>query len=313
MTNHAPKDYLLSIVVPVFNEEEVIAEFIQRTQAVAQKLKCRYELVFVDDGSKDKTLKILVEEKKKDPQIKIIKLSRNFGHQIAITAGLDEAQGDAIVSIDADLQDPPELIPEMISLWKEGKDIIYAKRKRRLGETFFKTYLSAISYRLIRKISGCDIPVDVGDFRLLSRKALDALNQMRERYRYIRGLVAWLGYPHAFVEYVRQPRYAGVTKYPFFKLLRLSFDGISAFSILPIRLATFLGFASSAGGLLYIPYAIYRKLFYSGIIEGWATIVSAIFFMSGVQLICLGVIGEYIGMMHLEVKHRPLYVISEVL
>lgn len=310
--NDSKKSFFLSVVIPVYNESQVIGNFFDRAYNELTKINCEFEMLFVDDGSFDGTTEWLLEQQQKQACIKVIRLSRNFGHQVALTAGLDHSQGDVVISMDADLQDPPEVISKMIEKWREGYDIVYGRRVRRFGEKVTKTFMTKIAYKLIRKISHCDIPVDVGDFRLINRKSLDVLGKMRERYRYVRGLVAWVGFKHAFVDYERPPRAAGETKYPFFKLLRLSFDGLSSFSIMPLRVATSLGVLSAAIGLLYIPYVIYTKLFLKDIIEGWATTISAVFFLGGVQLLCLGVIGEYLGMVHQEVKQRPLYVIDFV-
>jgi len=305
-------DFLLSVVVPVFNEECVIEEFVRRTTAVLERVGCRYELLFVNDGSRDASLDLLKRAKSSNPRIGIINFSRNFGHQMAITAGMDHAKGDAIVIIDADLQDPPELIPEMLEKWKNGYDIVYAKRKLRLGETVFKRWTAAFFYRLIKKISKVDIPVDIGDYRLLSRRVLEALKPLRETHRYIRGLVAWIGFNQTFVEYVRNKRYAGKTKFPFSKMLRFSIDGIASFSILPLRFATWLGFISSFLSFLYLPYAFYAKYILKSAVPGWTTVIIAIFFVGGIQLMCMGIMGEYIGILYDESKKRPLYVVSDI-
>lgn len=305
--------YLLSLVVPVLNEQTVIVEFLRRTQKVLNELDCSYEIVFVNDGSKDSTLDILKREKTKGRHIKIINLSRNFGHQIAITAGMNYAQGDAVVIIDADLQDPPELIPKMICKWREGYDVVNAKRRRRLGETIFKTGTASVFYSLIRKISNIEIPMDVGDYRLLSRKALNSLKQLPEKHRYIRGLVAWLGYQQTQILYERDRRFAGKTKYPLAKMIRFSMDGLSSFSILPLRVATFLGFLVSFVSFVFIAYALYVKVVLQIAVQGWTTLFIAILFLGGIQLICIGIVGEYIGMIHDEAKGRPLYLVSEII
>jgi dolichol-phosphate mannosyltransferase len=304
--------YLLSVVVPVYNEELVIAEFVARAQTVLKNLGCSYELIFVNDGSKDKTLDILKTEKNKHANIRIISLSRNFGHQAALTAGTDHAKGDAVVIIDSDLQDPPELIPELVKKWQEGFDIVDARRKRRMGETIFKTWTAKVFYRLLQKLSNVEIPVDVGDYRLLSRRALEALVKLRESHRYVRGLVAWLGFPRTSVEYVRDKRFAGETKYPLIKMLRFSLDGITSFSILPLRMASYLGFTIALLSLLYVPYAIYVKYISKTAVLGWTTVIIAIFFLGGIQLFCIGILGEYIGIIHEESKKRPLYLIKEM-
>jgi len=308
----AGKKIFLSVVIPVFNEEQVIREFIVRLKKTVQQIDCDYELLFVNDGSRDGTLSILRDEKKSDKKIRVINFSRNFGHQMAITAGMDQAQGDAVIVIDADLQDPPELIVDMVQKWQEGYDTVYARRTSRVGETLFKRWTAALFYRLIKKISNVDIPVDVGDFRLLSKRALVSLNQCRETHRYVRGLVAWLGYPQAFVDYARDKRFAGETKYPLSRMLRFSMDGISSFSILPLRLASWLGMFCAFFSFIYILYALYIKFVVQTAAPGWTAIVISVFLVGGVQLMCIGIMGEYIGVLHNEIKKRPLYVISEI-
>jgi len=306
------KKYLLSVVIPAFNEELVIGECVKRVQAVLRKMACDYEIIFVNDASTDATLSLLLEEKAKDPRIKILDFSRNFGHQMAITAGMDHAKGDAVVAMDADLQDPPEFIPELVAKWQEGYDVVHAKRRQREGEPFLRLWAILLHYRLIRKLATIDLPVDVGDFRLLSRRALDALNQNRERHRYIRGLVAWLGYRQISIEYDRDKRFGGTTKYPVSKLIRLSLHGILSFSVLPLRLASFLGFLSAFAAFLYILYALFAKFVLHDVPSGWTSLIIAIFFLGGVQLLCIGILGEYMGMMHEESKQRPLYLISDI-
>jgi dolichol-phosphate mannosyltransferase len=312
MSPQPGSDYLLSVIVPVFNEEAVLSDFLERIQAVLEKLECRYELIFINDGSRDRTLEIIKEAKRKKPHIKVLSLSRNFGHQSAITAGMDHAKGDAVIIIDADLQDPPELIPQLVKKWRQGYDIVDAQRKRRLGETIFKTWSAALFYRLLQKLSNVRIPVDVGDYRLLSRNVVTELNRLRESHRYVRGLVAWLGFSRTAVEYVRDKRYAGKTKYPLVKMLRFSIDGITAFSIVPLRIATYLGFTIAALSFLYIPYAFYVKFVARTTVTGWTTVIVAIFFLGGIQLFCMGILGEYIGIIHEESKKRPLYIIREI-
>jgi len=306
------QNYLLSVVVPVFNEEAVIAECINRLTKVLRRMKCDYEIVFVNDGSRDKSLDLLRSARAYDPHIKIVNLSRNFGHQIAITAGMDRALGNAIIIIDADLQDPPELFPELVAKWQEGYDIVHARRRRRVGESGFKLWTASLFYRVLRRLTNIDIPVDVGDFRLISRKALLSFQQLKERRRYVRGMMAWLGYPQAFVDFDRDKRFAGTTKYPLPKLLRLCLDGISSFSVLPLRLATTLGFFSIIFSLVFGLTATYMQLF---VHRGGAvldSILFAVFFLGGLQLLCIGIVGEYLGVVHEEAKNRPLYFVNEV-
>ncbi len=306
-------NYFLSIIVPVFNEESLIRESVRRLVSTASRLTSSYEIIFIDDGSTDQSWALLKEERQKNPHLRILSFSRNFGHQMAITAGMDHVKGDVVITIDADLQDPPELIEKMIAQWQEGYDIVYARRSHRLGETIFKKFTATIFYRLIRKISNVDIPVDVGDYRLMSRRALDSMNQLRERHRYVRGLVAWLGYKQGFVDYVREKRFAGKTKFSLMRMIKFSLDGIASFSIAPLRLATMLGFACAGFSFLYILYALYANFILHDVVRGWTTVIIAVFFLGGVQLICLGIIGEYLGMIHDESKQRPLYVVRESL
>ena len=304
--------YLLSIIVPVFNEEQLIGESVKRLVSAAAKLGCRDELLFVNDRRRDATLALLKKERQSNPNIRILNFTRNFGHQMAITAGMDPVKGDVIVTIDAGLQDPPELMGEMLKKWQEGCDIVYAQRNHRVGETFFKKWTALLFYRLVQKVANVSIPVDVGDYRLMSRRALESLKQLKERHRYVRGLVAWLGYQQGFVSYTREKRLAGTTKYSLWKMMRFSFDGLSSFSNAPLRLATFSGLLCAAFSFLYILYALYIKLFHHDAVRGWTTVIIAVFFLGGVQLICLGIMGEYIGMIHDESKQRPLYLIDDI-
>lgn len=305
-------DFLLSVVVPMYNEEQGASECVKRLKEVLSQMGCRYEILFVNDGSRDRTLSILKDERSREPNMKVIDLSRNFGHQLAITAGIDLAEGDAVIIIDGDLQDPPELFPEMVAKWQEGFDIVHAKRRKRTGETTFKLLTAKIYYRLIREIAHVDIPTDVGDFRLMSRKAVDALKQLREKHRYVRGMVAWLGFPQATVLYDRSARYAGVTKYSLVRMISFSWIGLTSFSIVPLRLATLCGLLSAVVGFLYGIYALIVKFYYQTAIVGWTSLVILVLLLGGIQLICLGIIGEYVGKLYEESKQRPLYLINEV-
>jgi polyisoprenyl-phosphate glycosyltransferase len=305
------QNYILSVVVPAFNEELVIEECINRLTNVLIKMKCGYEIVFVNDGSRDKTLELLKKARSKDPHIKIVNLSRNFGHQIAITAGMDRAIGNAIIVIDADLQDPPEIFPELVAKWQEGYDIVHARRRKRAGDTKLKVWTASLFYRVLKRLTNIDIPVDVGDFRLVSRRALQSFQQLKERRRYVRGMMAWLGYPQAFVDFDREKRFAGTTKYPVSKLLRLAFDGISSFSIVPLRFATFLGFFSIVFSLIFALTACYLQIFLHRGSLLLDTILFAIFFLGGIQLLCVGIVGEYLGILHEEAKNRPLYFVND--
>ncbi|MBI4817656.1 MAG: glycosyltransferase family 2 protein [Deltaproteobacteria bacterium] len=309
MTSPRP---LVSVVVPVFNESAVISTFhAEASRALGAITDADYELVFVDDGSRDDSFSKLARLSQTDPKVSVVKLSRNFGHQIAISAGLDHARGDCVAIIDADLQDPPEVIAKMFERYKEGFDVVYGVRTERNGETFFKRATASLFYRLLRSFSRLDIPLDVGDFRLLSRRAVEQLRGMREKDRFVRGLVAWLGFRQVGVEYARAPRYAGETKYPLRKMLRFALDGITSFSNFPLRLATWLGWGASLLSFLYLASVFIQKAM--GItVQGWATIMVAVLFMGGVQLICLGIIGEYIGRIFNEVKPRPMYIVEEI-
>lgn len=306
-----------SIVAPVYNEEVILPELYRRVTAVMQEAGEPYELILVNDGSRDRSLEIMRELHAQDPRVKIINFSRNFGHQVAITAGADYAQGDAIVIIDSDLQDPPEVILDLIGQWRQGYEVVYAVRAEREGETWFKEFTASVFYRLIAGITNVDIPLDTGDFRLMDRHVVDALKQMREQHRFMRGLSSWVGFKQTGVEYVRRQRYAGETKYPFRKMLKFAVDGITSFSYLPLQLATYFGFFIAALSLVGIIVTILLRLFMHGdnntALYGQATTLVAVLFLGGVQLIFLGIIGEYLGRIYDEVKGRPLYIVSEAL
>lgn len=269
------------------------------------------EYIFVNDGSQDQTLAKVKALREANPAVKYLSFSRNFGHQVAVTAGLDAARGEAVVIIDADLQDPPEVIPELYQKFQEGYDVVYAVRSQRRGEGFFKKITAKVFYRLLRFLTGFSIPVDVGDFRLMSRRAVDVFNRLRERHRYVRGMVSWLGFRQAGVSYVRDPRHSGVTKYSLGKMFKLATDGITSFSNVPLQFAGHLGFWISGGSLLYILYIIGMKLFTDKPVIGWASTMTAIIFFGGIQMMTLGVIGEYIGRISDEVKQRPIYIVAE--
>ena len=270
-----------------------------------------FEIIYVDDGSTDGTAAVLRKLQAEDSRVRVVRLSRNFGHQIAITAGLEHASGDAVVIIDADLQDPPEVIGKFIERWREGCDVVYGVRTNREGETPFKRWTAKSFYRFINRLSDTRIPLDTGDFRLMDRAAVDALLSMPERDRFVRGMVSWLGFSQAAVPYARAPRCAGSTKYPFFKMLRLATDGILSFSVTPLRIATWTGFAASGVAILGILYALYARFFAAGLVKGWTSSFIAVMFIGGAQLICLGIIGEYVGRIYGESKRRPLYFVRE--
>jgi dolichol-phosphate mannosyltransferase len=301
-----------SIVVPVFNEEEGIIESYKRLKKVLDSLQESYELLFVNDGSRDKTAAIINELCEMDKKLKFINFSRNFGHQIAITAGMDFSEGDAIVVIDADLQDPPEVIPKMIEKWKEGYEVVYGKRLERQGETFFKKFTAKLFYRFLKTMTDVEIPVDTGDFRLIDRKVCDALKQVNERNRYVRGLISWLGFKQTGVEFSRDKRFAGETKYPLKKMFKFAFDAITSFSYKPLKLASYAGMILSLFSFAYLIVVIYLRLFTDITYPGWASTLAVNLFFNGIILIILGIIGEYVGRIYDEAKGRPLYIITNL-
>lgn len=301
----------LSVIIPVFNEEKNIAPLLQRLLPVVKKYP--YEIIFISDGSTDKTEELIKNEGEKNKNIKLISFARNFGHQIALTCGYQYAKGQIVVSMDADLQDPPEIIDEMIEKWKKGAKIVYAKRNQREGEGWFKKTTALLFYRLINFLSDIPIPIDVGDFRLLDREVVDFLNQLPERQRFLRGLVAWPGLPSDFVYFKRDKRFAGQTHYPFSKMLNFALEGIISFSVKPLRLASYLGFFTAGVGFLGIIYALYRRLFlpHQYWVTGWTALFVAVMFVGGIQLLTIGIIGEYIGKIYQQLQNRPLYIVKE--
>jgi dolichol-phosphate mannosyltransferase len=303
---------LLSVVIPCYNEEEVIHETIKRLKAFCAKLNgLDVELIFVDDGSRDRTRTLLKDYAQRDPRIKVIGFARNFGHQIAVTAGIDAAAGDAVVLIDADLQDPPEVVHEMIVKWREGYDVVYGTRTERAGESRFKLATARGFYRLLNKLSNVPIPLDTGDFRLMSRSVVDTLRAMPERDRFVRGMVSWVGFKQTALPYKRAIRFAGESKYPLRKMLRFATDGILSFSTKPLQMSVGLGMLSAMLAMGGIGYALWLRLFTNMWVEGWTALMIAVLFMGGVQLISVGILGEYIGRIYNEVKQRPLYVVQE--
>lgn len=308
----ATDDQCVSIVVPCFNEEAVIHETINRLKHATESINgYSFEFLFVDDGSRDTTRQILREQALADTRIKVLGLSRNFGHQVAVSAGIDAAKGCAVVLIDADLQDPPRLIEEMLRLWNSGYDVVYATRTERPGETAFKRYTARTFYRLLNQLSDVAIPLDTGDFRLMSRNVVDAIKAMPERDRFIRGMVSWVGFKQVALPYRREERFAGESKYPLRKMLRFASDGIMSFSLKPLRLSIALGLISSAISFVGILYALFVRLMTNAWVEGWAGIFIAIMFIGGVQLVTVGILGEYVGRIYNEVKRRPLYLVEE--
>lgn len=300
-----------SVVVPVYNEIESIELFHERCSAAMARLDDEYEIVYVDDGSRDGSWDKLAAFAQADPHVRAVKFSRNFGHQLAITAGYDHAKGDTVTTIDSDLQDPPELILEMIERWREGADIVYAVRTQREGETLFKKASASVFYRLLRRLADVEIPVDVGDFRLMDRRAVDALQSMPEHHRYVRGMVAWVGFNTGTVEFARDPRVAGETKYPLSKMLKFAADGILAFSIRPLRIATWLGVITSTVALVAAAaLTIMRLTGAIAAVQGWTSLAVLVLLLSGVQMLTVGALGEYVGRTYTEVRRRPLYLVS---
>jgi polyisoprenyl-phosphate glycosyltransferase len=308
---------LISIVVPLYNEAGNVAPLLERVGAVVDRLSAeyRYEIVLVDDGSQDGTAAAVRREMERRPNIIFIVLSRNFGHQLAATAGLEMARGDAVVLMDGDLQDPPELMEAFLKKWREGYDVVYGVRRARRGESRFKLLTARVFYRIIKRLTKVAIPVDAGDFRLMSRRVVDALRRSPERNRFLRGMVSWVGFNQISIAYDRDPRYTGATKYPLGKMLRFAVDGITSFSDIPLRFASYFGFTVSAIAFVYAIYVIVSKVFNVkplAYTPGWASTIVAVLFLCGVQLMSLGILGEYLGRVYDEVKGRPLYLVSSV-
>ena len=304
---------LLSVIIPCYNEEAVLRATHERLSNVCetQMPGLDHELVFVDDGSSDQTQQILTQLQRQDPHVRVLRLSRNFGHQIALTAGLEQAAGDAVVIIDADLQDPPEVIPQMVKLWSEGNDVVYGIRRDREGESRFKLWTAKVFYRLINRLSDTKMPLDAGDFRLMDRRVVEVIKMMPERARFLRGMVSWAGFRQVSISYDRSARHAGHTKYPLTKMIHFAMDGIISFSLVPLKLAIWTGFLSIWIAVAGIIVAIIDRLLDKNLTRGWASLFVAVLFMAGVQLVSLGIIGEYLGRIYTEVKRRPLYVVQE--
>lgn len=301
---------LLSVVVPVYNEDAGLPEFHRRLSAVLSALPLESEIVFVNDGSQDRTVAVIESLRAVDPRIALVDLSRNFGKEIALTAGLDAAAGDAVVLIDADLQDPPELIPELLRHWREGYDVVYATRTSREGETRLKKVTAFLFYRLMQRATRIDIPADTGDFRLLSRRAARALSRLQEQHRFMKGLFAWIGFPQKSVAYRREPRYAGETKWNYWRLWNFALEGVTSFTIAPLKGATYLGLGTALLSFLYAGLIVLKTLLYGDPVRGYPSLMAALLFFSGVQLIGLGLIGEYLGRVFDETKRRPLYLVK---
>ncbi len=304
-------EYMISIVVPVYNEMEVLPEFHARISGVLDQLSLGAEVIYVNDGSDDDSLSLLNEIYEQDARVAILDLSRNFGKEIAMTAGLHKAQGEAVIVIDADLQDPPELIPQLIDEWQKGYDVIYAKRARREGESAFKKLTAHLFYRLMRSIGQIKIPEDTGDYRLLSRRAVDALNTLSEQHRFMKGLFTWIGYRQKAVIYERDPRHAGESKWNYWHLWNFAIEGITSYSSAPLKLASYLGLLTALGAFSYGIFIIIRTMLYGDPVQGYPSMIVIILFLGGVQLMSIGVLGEYVGRIFTETKRRPLYFINK--
>lgn len=300
----------LSVVVPVYNEEENLHELARRLRQVLEGLVSTWEVLFVDDGSRDRSWEIILQLAQEEPRIRGLRFSRNFGHQMAFFAGIEHAKGDAVVIMDGDLQDPPELIPELLTKHRQGYEVVYAVRAARHGETLFKKFTAKMFYRLFARLTSLNLPLDTGDFRLMGKKAVEAFRRLPERHRFTRGLVTWLGFSQVGVSYDRAPRYAGTSKYPLQKMLRLAFDAITSFSHAPLQVATGLGFLVSAFAFVYIVAVLALKLA-GGFQPGYTSLMAAMLFLGGVQLVMVGLLGEYVGRIYDEVKRRPLYLVAE--
>ncbi|HEY0008037.1 MAG TPA: glycosyltransferase family 2 protein [Tepidisphaeraceae bacterium] len=311
MTGTMP-DPTLSIVVPCFNEAEVVHELHRRVSAVCAAAALPYEILLVNDGSSDATWPAMVELCQADSHLRAVNLSRNFGHQLALSAGLSVARGQRILVLDADLQDPPELLPQMLKRMDEGADVVYGQRTRRDGETLLKRMTAKIFYRLLNSLSDLDIPADTGDFRLMNRRVLDAFNRMPERHRYVRGMIAWVGFKQVPIHYDRRERFAGKTKYPFRKMLRFAFDALTSFSVTPLKLSIWVGLLTAVIAVLLLVWTIVAWLLNHASVMGWTSLLSAISFFSAVQLFVLGIMGEYLARVVEQTRGRPLYLIGEI-
>ena len=310
--NKKEQKKILSIVSPVYNEAENLGEFYSRVINATDNLNLEIEIIYINDGSQDSTIDIITKQRQIDNRITIIDLSRNFGKEIALTAGLDYSSGEAVIVIDADLQDPPELIPKLVEKWSEGYDVVNAKRIKRKGESLLKKVMSYIYYRLLFYLSDINVPRDTGDFRLLNKNALDALLKLREKHRYMKGLFVWVGFKQKEIEYEREARFKGKTKWGFFSLFNLAFDGLTSFSIMPLRLASTIGFLSALIGFFYGAVIVFKTLFFHEPVAGFTSLVVLITFFGGIQLLSIGIIGEYIGRIFNETKNRPLYVVKNI-
>ncbi len=301
---------VFSVVIPTYNEAEGVGEMHRRLAAVMATLGAPWEAIYVNDGSRDTTLRIIEVLRQSDSHIAVVNLSRNFGKEIATTAGLDHAQGDAVIVIDADLQDPPEVIPRLVAAWRAGHDMVYAQRRLREGDGWVKKATAAAFYRVMRNLGEVPLPENVGDFRLMSRRVVDAVQQLREHHRFMKGLFAWVGFPTTAVMYDREPRSAGRTKWSLWKLWNLAIEGITGFSVAPLKLATYLGLAVALFAVVFGAQLILRTLIFGNPVAGYPSLMAVVLFLGGTQLITLGIIGEYLGRVFNETKHRPLYLVE---
>ena len=306
------KSTLLSIVVPAYNEEEVLPSFHKRLADVLDAMDVLAEVIYVNDGSRDGTMKCMENIRSKDDRIAILDLSRNFGKEIAMSAGLDHSHGDAVVVIDADLQDPPEIIPELFRQWQNGYDVVYAQRVDRAGESWLKRITAHLFYRVMKRVTRVDVPGDTGDFRLISRRAVDSLKKLREQHRFMKGLFAWIGYPQIGVPYHRDPRFAGRTKWSYWKLWNFALEGITSFTIAPLQLSTYFGLLVAFGAFIYALVVIVKTLIFGDPVKGYPSLMVVILFLGGIQLFTIGVIGEYLGRTFNESKQRPLYLLKGI-
>lgn len=309
----APNPLTFSVVVPCFNEALSVPDFHRRLTTVMNQLNGSWNVIYVNDGSKDSTLSRLVELHANDVHVAVVNLSRNFGKEIALTAGLDIASGEAVIVIDADMQDPPETIISLVNAWREGFDIVYAQRRTRPGESWLKTFTANMFYRTMQNLGDVPLPINVGDFRLMSRRAVDALLQLRERHRFMKGLFAWVGFPTCAVQYDREPRYAGSSSWSYWKLWNLALEGITSHTVLPLKLASYIGLTVAAFSVIYIIQLVIRTLLFGNPVSGYPSLMAVVLFLGGAQLMTLGVIGEYLGRIFNESKQRPLYVVERVL
>jgi len=301
----------VSLVLPIYNEEDVIPELHRRLQEFLAALNLDAEVLFVNDGSRDRSMELLREIAEREPRYRILSFARNFGHQTAITAGVDYARGKAVVVMDADLQDPPEVVLRMVEKWREGFDVVYGRRGKREGETWFKLVTARAFYRLFAAMIPIEVPLDTGDFRLMSRRVVVALRELRETHRFVRGMVAWVGFRQAEVLYDRPGRFAGETKYPLRKMMRFAVDGITSFSVVPLRFSTYLGMLMSVASVVVVAYALLSKYAFRQTVPGWTAIVIIVAIFASVQLLMIGILGEYVGRIYEEVKRRPLYIVGD--